>query len=229
MNTNTNLGGAPFIEAGAERVVAGGSRNRRRTTALILGLAAVFVVSGCRSPLVEPAIAPAAGGPPEIVTLQEGDVVQITFPGAPDLNTAQQVRRDGRISLPMLGEFEAAGLQPGEMEEKLVDLYGPQLQTKTVNVSIASSVFPVYVTGAVLQPGKITLNRSINALEAVMEAGGFDYTRADLKKVAVIRRENDRMQRYTLNLKQVLNGEQSRSFRLRPFDIIYVPARFTWF
>jgi len=163
------------------------------------------------------------------IVLREGDVVKITFPGAPNLNTTQQIRRDGKISLQLVGEFKAVGMTPTDMERELIKLYGPQLQTKEVSVTIESSAFPVYVTGAVLRPGKIMSDRPLTALEAIMEAGGFDYAKANLKKVTVIRHENDRTQHFKLNLKGVLQGEQSEQFNLKPSDIIYVPERFSWF
>ena len=80
-----------------------------------------------------------------------------------------------------------------------------------------------------LRPGKIMSDRPITALEAIMEAGGFDYTRANLKAVRVLRTQNDRTDHYTLNLKKVLQGEESEQFHLKPADIIYVPEKFTLF
>jgi protein involved in polysaccharide export with SLBB domain len=66
--------------------------------------------------------------------LHEGDVVSVSFAGAPDLNTVAPIRRDGRITLKSFGEFKAAGLTPPEMEKELIRLYGSQLQTKEVTV-----------------------------------------------------------------------------------------------
>jgi protein involved in polysaccharide export with SLBB domain len=92
-----------------------------------------------------------------------------------------------------------------------------------------SSSFPVYVTGCVLAPGRVLSDQPITALEAVMQAGGFDYSRANLRKVHVIRRENDTSQSYVLNLKGVLKGDDKNDFFLQPNDIIYVPEKFSWF
>jgi polysaccharide export outer membrane protein len=161
--------------------------------------------------------------------LSEGDTLAVTFAGAPDLNTLAPIRRDGRITLRSLGEFKAAGLTPPEMEKQLLELYGSQLQTKQVTVAVQSSAFPVYVTGAVLRPGKILSDRPLTALEAIMEAGGFDYTKANLKAIRVLRSEEGRTDHYTLNLKTVLKGQESEQFHLKPCDIIYVPERFALF
>lgn len=163
------------------------------------------------------------------LVLKEGDSVRITFPGAPNLNTVQQIKRDGRISLQIGGEVSAAGLTVAELEKELVKVCGPQLQVKEVTVMVESSALSVYVTGAVLRPGKVISDRPLTALEAIMEAGGFDYAKANQKAVAIIRRDGTTTQRYKLNLKNELSGREVEPFTLKPFDIIYVPEKFNWF
>ena len=194
--------------------------------ALVLGLLAGL--TGCQTPPVKSSGTPKAEQS-EVLVLHEGDIVKITFPGAPNFNTDQTIRRDGRIMLSTVGEFKAAGLTPLEMEKELIKLYGPQLQVKEANVIVTSSVFFVYVSGAVMKAGKISSDRPINALEAIMEAGGFDYTKANLKAVTVIRTENGRQKHHPLNMKRVLKGEEIAPFNLQRSDIIYVPERFNWF
>src|SRR5215467_10066286 len=51
------------------------------------------------------------------IVLREGDVVKVTFPGAPNLNGSQPIRRDGRITLQLVGEVQAAGKTPNELEK----------------------------------------------------------------------------------------------------------------
>ncbi len=106
---------------------------------------------------------------------------------------------------------------------------GPQLQTKEVTVTLESSAFSVYVTGSVLRPGKVVSDRPLTALEAIMEAGGCDYNKANLKAVTVLRQENGQQHHYKLNLKGMIKGEPVEPFKLKPSDIIYVPEKFTWF
>jgi polysaccharide biosynthesis/export protein len=165
----------------------------------------------------------------ESLILREGDTVKINFPAAPNLNTSQAIRRDGKISLALVGEVQAAGLTPIELQNKLLEAYGPQLQTKEVTVSLESSAFPVYVTGAVLRPGKIISDRPLTALEAVMEAGGFDYNRANMKKVRIIRYVDGKQQNLTVNMKALLDKGEGQVLKLQPSDILYVPERFVWF
>jgi polysaccharide export outer membrane protein len=167
--------------------------------------------------------------PPEVITLREGDVLKISFPGSSSLDTTQQIRRDGKITLPLVGEVQAAGMTTEALRENLVKLYAPQLSTKEVTVTVASSTFPVYVNGSVLRPGKIMSDRPMTAFEAIMEAGGFDYAKANLKGVMVIRQEGSHSQKYILNLKLVMEGKGGEPFYLKPGDTVIVPEKFTWF
>jgi polysaccharide export outer membrane protein len=129
----------------------------------------------------------------------------------------------------LVGDVTAAGLTPGDLRKELLNLYSTQLVEKEVTVTVQSSSFPVFITGAVVRPGKVLADHPMTALEAVMEAGGFDFTRANLKSVTVIRNVDGRMEHYKLNFKQVLSGSQSEPFQLRPADIVYVPEKFNWF
>jgi polysaccharide biosynthesis/export protein len=206
---------------------------------LVLALSVAALFAGCKeqssfNPPNAPKMTGAQTGDsiqksPESMTLREGDVLRVLFPGSPSLDSTPTIGRDGKINLPLIGDVDAAGLTTPELEKKLVDLYAPQLSSKQITVQVQSSSFPFYVTGMVLHPGKILSDHPITALEAVMEAGGFDYAKADLKDVTVIRRENSVMKNYKLNLKAVLNGRQTSPFYLKPDDIVYVPERFTVF
>ncbi|HET7626116.1 MAG TPA: polysaccharide biosynthesis/export family protein [Verrucomicrobiae bacterium] len=192
--------------------------------ALIFGL---LGIAGCGTPRYKNLDAKKIHSEP--ITLREGDVVRITFPGAPNLNTSQPIRRDGKIDLTLVGEVQAAGLTPEQLEKKLADLYSKQLLDKEVNVTVESSTFPVFVTGAVMRPGKVLSDHPITAIEAVMEAGGFDYTRANLKSVKVLRNINGQIEHIKLDLASVLQGNETEAFYLRPQDILYVPEKFNWF
>ena len=188
------------------------------------------LAAGCQTQAPQPGgVKDQTTTPPEIIALREGDVLKISFPGSPTLDTTQQIRRDGKITLPLVGEVQAAGMSTESLQQDLVKLYASQLSTKEVTVMVASSTFPVFVTGSVIRPGKIMSDHPLTALDAIMEAGGFDYTKANLKAVRVIRHEGDRVENYTLNLKLVLDGKANKQFYLQPSDIVFVPERFTWF
>jgi polysaccharide export outer membrane protein len=193
---------------------------------LVLGLA---LLAGCQTtgPIAAPAAVPMA---PEVQTIREGDILRIAFPGAPNLNHEQPVRRDGRISLPLVGgEVMAAGLAPADLEKELIQRYSTQLASREVTVTVVSSSFSVYVGGAVLRPGKITTDRQLSVLEAVMEAGGFDRAKADTRRVKVIRMEGGRYWNYIVDLQQVIEGRSNEPFMLKPSDVIEVPEKTSWF
>jgi len=145
------------------------------------------------------------------------------------LDTTEPIRRDGKLNLPLIGEVDASGMSPSALQDKLVQAYASQISSKEVIVQVASSSFPVYVTGAVMHPGKVSTDHPMTALEAVMEAGGFNYDTANMKEVKIDRNENGLMKHYTVDLKSILTSNGTNSFYLQPGDIIYVPERFTPF
>ena len=185
-------------------------------------------VSGCATESL-----PAAGANDKegssLIILREGDVVKISFPGSANLDTTQQIRRDGKIAMNLIGEIEAAGLTPDGLQKKLIELYATQIGSKEITVAMQTSAFPVFVNGAVVHPGKIMSDHPITALEAVMEAGGFVNATANMKDVKVIRNEGGKLKNYRLNLKEILDGTSDKSFYLKPADIVFVPERFQMF
>jgi polysaccharide export outer membrane protein len=198
----------------------------------VLGAAGVLALAlgtGCEAP---PAIPTGEAETHAEMTLREGDVVKVTFPGAPNLDVAPQpVRRDGKITMPIIGEVTAAGLTPIDLQDQLMKQLAGQLQTKEVVVSVVSASFSVFVDGSVLRPGKIETDHPITILEAVMEAGGFDYEHADTGNILVIRhKEGSKGYDYiTIDLKQVTQGKKADLFYLSPNDVVHVPKKFNWF
>lgn len=181
----------------------------------------MLVAPGCRSVTPQVAYSPP---PNPVMRLQPGDDVDISVFGVPDLNTAQKVRPDGKISVKLFGDVQAAGKSPMELQRDLVALYASQLQVKTITV-IARSSAVVYVTGAVVKPGTLQYVRPITALDAIMESGGFDAKAGARRgKVRVIRTEGERVNSFTLDFDEVLTKGGSIPFYLRPFDTVYVPG-----
>lgn len=196
---------------------------------------ALALLAGCatKSPSTT-AVSPVTTGndpakPNKSLLLQEGDTLKITFPGAPNLDTIQVIRRDGKITLELIGEYDAAGKTPAAVEADLKRLYGSQLVNNSVSVSVQSSAFVVYVMGTVGRPGKIVSERPLTVLEALIEAG-LDDTKANLKKVQVIRTDaTGHTEKTILNLYKGIHGGQLPTFTLKPYDDIIVPERFNFF
>jgi polysaccharide export outer membrane protein len=193
-----------------------------------LWLYCMVLLSGCQTAPTPPA--PTDLRPFTTAILREGDSVKIAFPGAPNLDTTQQVRRDGKITLSLGGEIVAAGKTPAEIEKEILNLHGKQLAVQQVVVTVTSSAYPIYVSGTVLRPGKILADRPMTVLEAIMEAGGFDIAKANLKKVTVLREFEGQTMSYTIDMRKYLEGDKgAKPFYLKPADKIHVPQKFNWF
>ena len=196
----------------------------------IVAAACLMLLGGCDT--AKPQFNPYSVLPPKDskdATLREADVLKISFPGAPNLDTVQAIRRDGKITLPEVGEVVAVGKTPTELEKELVKLYADQLVSKDIIVTVQAAAFPIFVTGAVARPGKLLSDHPMTALEAIMESGGPDFTRANLKAVRIIRTQDNKTKNFKINLKGIVNNTPIDVFYLQPDDIIFVPEKITWF
>jgi len=202
---------------------------RSMQAALTLAVAVLFAGCESRPPITHFDAQAQATNAEAPLILHEGDTVRIAFPGAPKLDSMQTIRRDGKITMDIVGDVRAAGLTPLELEQQLLKLFDAQLVDKEVMVSVPSSMFAVYVTGAVLHSGKLTSERPLTPLQAVLEAG-IDTTRSDLKRIIVIRTTADgATERYKLDLHKVVKlGAPADPLTLKPLDIIFVPEKFSW-
>lgn len=198
-------------------------RHRLAAAGLICmsALLATFGTVGCTDMGPAPIIPAEAYASRPSGNLAAGDQISVSFSGAPELNTRQKIQPTGMVSLPIVGDVRAAGKTINGFQTMLTSLYQSHLQDPTVVVSLEIAAAGVYVSGEVLRPGKILLDRPMTALEAVMEAGGFSKM-ANPKQVIVVRNQNGRQRRYVLNLNDTLSGMDSSPFYVRPYDVIYV-------
>ncbi len=200
-----------------------------RLAAAALAVALCIAASGCNTDLPPIPPEPASTNATASILLNAGDVLQIKFPSAPDMDTVQGIRADGKITILNVGEVKVAGLTPAEAHDVVLSNSAPQLKVKEVSLSVQSSAFIVYVTGAVLKPGKLISDRPLTLPQAVIEAG-IDTSKSNLKSVKVIRTDSTGHNAYQLfNLNHFMNGEPWEPFALKPYDIIVVPEKFTWF
>lgn len=209
-----------MVEASSDRRI-GSTWLKRLAQGLVLVCVILVPLMGC----VTPGPTDQEMAPYSSIKFEEGDALTITFPGSPNLNTTQRVRRDGKIDLQLVGEVTALGKTPAELEQELLKLYDKELVLKQVSVTLQSASYPVYVSGSVIRPGKIMADRPMTALEAVMEAGGFDHAKSNTKNVTVVRKEGGQLKHFKLNLKKVLDGSSKQQFYLRPGDIVHVPEK----
>lgn len=166
-----------------------------------------------------------ASAPTEKFILQAEDQLRITFPGAPELDAAMQIRRDGVISVPIIGEVVAAGKTPKELEVLLADKFENQLVSNEVKVVVVESHFTYYMEGEIGSPGIIQSFRQLSVLEAIIAAGGINKQTGKLKSVVVIRRKGDKYQYFDLDLAAVIEGKRDSAFVLESYDIVSIPQR----
>jgi len=198
--------------------------------AAALGLVLCLLASGCETAAL-PQMPPFVGETNAAsLSLHEGDVLQIKFPGAPEMDAAQTIRADGKITVLNAGDVKVSGLTPDGAGQAILAAVGDQLKVKQVSVTVQNSAFIVYVTGSVLRPGKLISDRPLTVFQAVIEAG-IDPARSNLKKIKVIRTDASGHNTYKLmDLNKTIQGEwQADPFVLKPYDTIVVPEKFTWF
>jgi polysaccharide biosynthesis/export protein len=159
---------------------------------------------------------------PRHVILASGDVVKLTFSAAPELNQSQKVRADGKLSLPLVGEVDAAGKTVGQLQGDLIQLYKSQLKTPEVTVSLETSLTTVVVSGAVNHPSKIAFERPTTVFQAIMEAGGPSQF-GTLKHVRLVRTVNGVQRSQVMNVQDTLVSQGTKPFYVRDGDVIYVP------
>jgi polysaccharide export outer membrane protein len=157
--------------------------------------------------------------------LYPGDQLSIEVPSAPELNRTVTVQADGRISLPLLAPVMVADRSVADAETLLAGAYAGQLLRPRVNIDIKTPTpLKVFVGGEVDKPGVYDMPGDINALQAVIMAGGFKPS-GKRSQVVIIRRGADgRAMLRTVNLITGLTDPARTSLiPLRRFDIIYVP------
>jgi polysaccharide export outer membrane protein len=172
------------------------SKYLRQTIGILAIQAGALLLSGCSS-YPSPA-GPIEPGPVVTMNLVPSDEIEIRFLGAPDLNTIQKIRRDGCISLGLIGDVKAEGLTPTELRDELLKRFESRIQTKEIAVIVRTQA-PVFVTGMVKQPGRVEFQKQFTALQAIMAMGGFDETWAEVRDVIVIRQEGNQSKGYHLN------------------------------
>ena len=178
-----------------------------------------FVEVGCETETTGQSLSGQAEVPKHVL-LASGDVVKLTFSAAPELNQAQKIRTDGKLSLPLVGEVDAGGKTVGQLQAELIQLYKSQLKTPEVTVSLEASVTTVTVSGAVNKPGRITFERPTTVLQAIMEAGGPSQF-GTLKRVRLMRVVNGVYKSQVMDLHDL--SKEVKPFYVRDNDMIYVP------
>lgn len=152
------------------------------------------------------------------------DVLTIDVWKEPEISRTVPVRRDGKISLPLLNDLQAAGLTPTQLSVEIVERLRATIVHPQVTVIVAQmSSLRVYILGQVTRAGAYPLVPDMTVMQALSIAGGFTPF-ANLKKIYVMRSENGVSHIFPMNYKEVIRGRKTQqNIPLKPGDTIVVP------
>ena len=162
-------------------------------------------------------------------TIGPGDVLEISIWQHPELNRTVTVRPDGRMSFSLIGDVNANGLTPAELDEVITKrlseyVQKPEVTVIVTGISIRST--QILVLGQVTRPGAYPMEESLTVLEAIAKAGSYTET-AGLKRVTITRQSRTETPKVIkVDLKKVITrGDRRGNVVLEPGDIVHVPKK----
>jgi len=152
------------------------------------------------------------------------DVLDISVWKEAELTRTVPVRPDGKISLPLLNDVQAAGLTPTQLAEAITTSLKKFVTDPQVTVIVAQiNSQRVYIMGEVARAGAYPLIPGMTMLQGLSSAGGFTQF-ANLKKIYMFRTENGKQVKYPFNYKEVISGKRpEQNVVLKAGDTIVVP------
>jgi polysaccharide export outer membrane protein len=152
------------------------------------------------------------------------DVLRIDVWKEPEISRSVPVRPDGKVSLPLLNDVQAAGLTAMELANVITEGLKKFMNSPQVTVSVSEiNSRRVYVTGEVTRPGAYPLLPNMTVLQALTSAGGFTQF-ARIKSIYVLRTESGKQVKHAFNYKDVVNGKRPEdNILVLPGDTIVVP------
>ncbi len=164
-----------------------------------------------------------AGVDNETYVIGAEDVLYIHVWKEDALSKTLPVRMDGNISLPLIHQVKAAGLTPPQLEEVIVRRLKEFYEAPNVSVTVMeANSYKVYISGQVKTPGAYKLRSEMTILQIIPLAGGFTEW-AKTTKILVIRKENGKESRKTVNYKKAMKGDPKANIILKSGDTVIVP------
>ena len=152
------------------------------------------------------------------------DVLYIHVWKEETLSKTVSVRMDGKISMPLIDEIQAAGLTPLKLKEILTERLKEFVEIPTVTVIVMeANGFKIYISGQIRSPGVYRLRSETTLAQIISMAGGLGEW-ANQSKIIIIRKEEGKERRFTVNYKNIINGKDLKSnIILKSGDTIIVP------
>jgi polysaccharide biosynthesis/export protein len=169
--------------------------------------------------------APSAGKVSTDFVIGSEDVLGINVWREPELSIKEiSVRPDGKISMPLVGDIQASGLTPKQLQERISERLKEYVSAPNVTivvVKIASQ--SVSIVGQVAKPGVYYMGSPLTVLELLARAGGLKED-AKAKKISIVRKDGDQSRNFLFNYKDVSNGRNlQQNITLRGGDVVIVP------
>jgi polysaccharide export outer membrane protein len=151
------------------------------------------------------------------------DLLDISVWKNPELSRTVPVRPDGKVSLPLVNDIQAAGLTPTALRQQLIDRLAEFIPAPEVAVIVREvHSMKVAVVGSVKTPGRYEIKSAATVLEMIALAQGFtDFASRD--RVVILRQENGESKRIPFNYRKVAAGDEQANLVVQPGDIIVVP------
>jgi len=152
------------------------------------------------------------------------DVLKIDVWKEDQLSRTVPVRPDGKITLPLLNDVQAAGLSPMQLSLAIRDGLKKYLNEPQVSVTVTDiNSRRIYVTGEVVRAGAYPLFPNMTVLQALSTSGGFTQF-ARVKSVYLLRTESGKQVKHPFNYKEAISGNKPQdNLVLEPGDVIVVP------
>jgi len=227
---------------------------RIQIVALMTLIFATLVACASQQSNVAPeaaALTASSSAEPAPYIIQPGDQLDIKFFYNPEINETVTVRPDGKISLQLVDEVQAAGLRPSQLDDMLTKKYSYELKKPMITVIVKSSQLDdmltkkysyelkkpmitvivksfegqrIYVGGEVNRQGLIQLAGGMTPLQAILDAGGFKETAKPEGAIVIRKGPGNKPVPIKINLADAMQGKNSSAhFLLQSSDIIYVP------
>ena len=175
--------------------------------------------------LVVPSIggADTSGPQDEDYQIGKGDVLEINVWKEEELTRTLKVRVDGKISLPLVDDIQAAGRSPMDLKEVIHKKLSEFIEGPQVTVIVQKQSGEYYLIGEVASTGAFPLQKDLTVVQALAQAGGFTEW-ADKDSIILLRREQGQEKRIRIDYDAIISGESAgKNMLIRPHDTIIVP------
>ncbi len=168
-----------------------------------------------------PAPSDSPAGPTYVIGPE--DVLHIAVWKEADFTATLPVRPDGKISLPLLDDVQAAGLTPKQLAVSVTEKLKKYVADPRVTVVVTSiNSKRIFLVGEVMHPGATSMLPNMTVLQALSSAGLSQF--ANTKRIYVLRTENGKQRKLPVNYRQLVKGNQiEQNYLLQPGDTIVVP------